>query len=34
LFAHLAHSQHTFDVAKHLRHAVQKTCFLLNRVCR
>jgi crotonobetainyl-CoA:carnitine CoA-transferase CaiB-like acyl-CoA transferase len=31
LFAHLAHSQHTFDVAKHLRHAVQKTCFLLNR---
>jgi hypothetical protein len=32
-FAHFAHSQHTFDAVKHLRHALQKTCFLLNRVC-
>ena len=31
--AHSAHSLHTFDAVKHLRHALQKTCFLLNRVC-
>jgi hypothetical protein len=32
LFAHLAHSQHTFNAAKHLLHAVQNVpvCLTVN----